>query len=295
VVRVAGLAYLAYMMVSDGPVLFRLVLGATALVIVLTCHRRPVFALFASPFLVQLLVYDRQRVLSPAVTGHTVDVTGPLNWELAWFGVPGPHGPVTPAEWFQSHTSPVLDVLCGFVYLGFMAGFVLIAAWWTFKEKRSQAWVVMWALLSLHVIGYTIHMLHPTAPPWYVLEYGTGPAVLDAPPHAAGGLRLDRLLGVSWFSGQYKASSSVFGALPSLHVGQTFLVALFAWRFRSLRVVTSVFFGLVLLSSVYLNHHYLVDGLTGMAAAGVVFAATVHISRWSARRRAPVSGPASTS
>ncbi|MFI6096335.1 phosphatase PAP2 family protein [Lentzea sp. NPDC051213] len=292
-VRVAGVAYLGFMVFSSGPLLFRVVLGAVAAVVVLTCHRWQAFALFASPFLIQLLVYDRQRVLSPAVTGRTVDVTGPRDWELAWFGIPAGQGEVTPPEWFQSHTSPVLDVVCGLTYLGFMYGFVLLAAWWRFREKRTDAQVVMWSLLALHLIGYTLHFLHPTAPPWYVMDYGTGPAVLTAPPDAAGGLRFDELLGVHWFSGQYRASSSVFGALPSLHVGQTFLAALFATQYRSLRVLAWSFFGLVLLASVYLNHHYVVDGIAGMAIAGLVFAAVVYLTRL--RRRAPASGPASTS
>lgn len=279
VTRVAGLAYLGFLLVSDAPLVFRLVLAVAATVVVATCHRWRAFALFAAPFLIQLLVYDRQRMLSPAVTGMTIDVTGPRDWELAWFGIRTAHGLVTPAEWFQTHTTPVLDVVCGLVYLGFMLGFVVLAAWWRFGERRTEAQVVMWALLTLHLIGYTVHLLHPTAPPWYVDAYGTGPAIATAPPEAAGGLRFDHALGVSWYASQYGDSSSVFGALPSLHVGQTFLAVLFAWRFRSLRVVATAFLGLVLLSSVYLNHHYVVDGLAGMLIAGMVFAATVYLPR----------------
>jgi membrane-associated phospholipid phosphatase len=47
------------------------------------------------------------------------------------------------------------------------------------------------------------------------------------------------------------------------------------------------------LASVYLNHHYIVDGIAGMAIAGLVFAVTGYFSRW--RRRARACGPASTS
>ncbi|HKS49205.1 MAG TPA: phosphatase PAP2 family protein [Amycolatopsis sp.] len=45
------------------------------------------------------------------------------------------------------------------------------------------------------------------------------------------------------------------------------------------RVVAWSFFGLVLLASVYLDHHYVVDGIAGMAIAGVIFTATVYLSR----------------
>jgi hypothetical protein len=284
--------YIGYLVVSDGPPFFRLVLGGAAAVVVVTCHRWRAFALFASPLLIQFLVYDRQRLFPPSVTGMRIDVTGPRDWELAWFGVRTADGLVTPAEWFQHHTSAVLDAVCGLVYLGFMAGFIVLAAWWRFGERRVEAQVITWALLALHLIGYTIHLLHPTAPPWYVERYGTGPAVVTAPPEAAGGLRFDQLLGVPWFSSQYRDSSSVFGALPSLHVGQTFLAALFAWRYRSLRIVTTAFFGLVLLASVYLDHHYLVDGIVGMAIAGLVFAATVHVLRRTGAGAARTGGPA---
>ena len=290
ITRIAGVAYLGYLLVADAPLVFRLVLAVAAAVVVTTCHRWRAFALFAAPFLIQLLVYDRQRLFSPALTGMTIDVTGPRNWELAWFGIPTAHGLVTPAEWFQTRTTPLLDIVCGLVYLGFMLGFVVLAAWWRFGERRTEAQVIMWALLTLHLIGYAIHLLHPTAPPWYVDAYGTGPAIATAPPEAAGGLRFDHALGVSWYASQYGDSSSVFGALPSLHVGQTFLAVLFAWRYRSLRVVATAFFGLVLFSSVYLNHHYVVDGLAGMFIAGLVFAAAMYFLRRTAARGSP--GPA---
>jgi hypothetical protein len=292
VTRVVGVAYIGCVLVSNGPLVLRLVLAAVATVVVVTCHRWRPFALFAAPFLIQILVYDRQRLLSPAAQGVRIDVTGPRDWELAWFGVRTVHGLVTPAEWFQSHTSPVLDVVCGLAYLGFMIGFIALAAWWRFGERRAEAQVIMWALLALHLIGYTIHFVHPTAPPWYVADYGTGPAVVTAPPDAAGGLRFDQVVGISWFSSQYAVSSSVFGALPSLHVGQTFLAVLFAWRYRSLRVVVTAFFGLVFLASVYLNHHYVVDGIAGMAIAGLVFAATVYVLRRTATSVSRPGGPA---
>lgn len=277
--RIAGLAYILYVLTSPGPVFFRLVLAGAAIVVVLTVHCWRAFALFATPFLIQLLVYDRLRLLSPSATGARIDVTGPRDWELDWFGVRTAQGLITPSEWLQRHTTPVLDIVCGVTYLGFMAGFLVLAAWWRFAERRAEATAIMWALLALHLLGYAIHVLHPTAPPWYVAQYGTGQAIPDAPPDAAGGLRFDRLLGVSVFSSQYGGSSSVFGAFPSLHVGQTFLAALFAWNYRSLRIVATVFFGLVFLSSVYLDHHYIVDGIAGAALAALVFAGTALIQR----------------
>jgi membrane-associated phospholipid phosphatase len=64
----------------------------------------------------------------------------------------------------------------------------------------------------------------------------------------------------------------VFGAMPSLHVGQTFLAVLFAWR-SARCAVSRRRSGLVCFASVYLNHHYVIDGLAGMALALGVWAA----------------------
>ncbi len=112
-------------------------------------------------------------------------------------------------------------------------------------------------------------------------HYGLGPAILSAAPEAAGAARFDALLGVRWFAGYYGRNANVFGAIPSLHVGQTFLAVLYAWQFRSLRGFTTGFWLLVFFASVYLNHHYVIDGLVGM-----VFALGVWVGvRWWARRR----------
>jgi membrane-associated phospholipid phosphatase len=131
----------------------------------------------------------------------------------------------------------------------------------------------MWAMLWLNLAGYATYLIYPAAPPWYVDHYGLGPAILSAAPEAAGTLRFDALLGVHWFAVYYARNANVFGAMPSLHVGQTFLAVLFAWQFRSLRIVATGFWLLVFFASVYMNHHYIVDGLAGMVFAAGVWAA----------------------
>ena len=55
---------------------------------------------------------------------------------------------------------------------------------------------------------------------------------------------------------------------------------LFAWQFRSLRITATVYWLLMTFSSVYLNHHYLVDGIVGM-----VFALLAWLAVWPQVRR----------
>lgn len=228
---------------------------------------------FLLPLLIMLVVYDAQKYWAGALRAQ-VRVAEPYELERAWFGVELNGVKTTLAAWWQVHTHAVLDLVCGVAYLVFVPVFLAVAAWWRFGEKRARAEDVMWAMLWLNLAAYVVWLLYPAAPPWYVDRHGLGPAVLNALPEAGGAARFDALLGVTWFAEYYGRNANVFGAIPSLHVGQTFLGVLFAWRFRSLRVVTAGFWLLTLFASVYLNHHYLVDGLAGMALAVAAWAAT---------------------
>lgn len=258
-------------------------LAAGGLAAWLTRGRWRVIAAFVAPLLIMIAVYDAQRYWAGAWRGP-VRVTEPRAWELAWFGIGAGDTKVTPAAWWQTHTHPVLDVACGAAYLLFVPAFIAFAAWWRFRERRPEAQDVMWTMLWLNVAAYVTYLAYPAAPPWYVDRHGLGPAVLNAAPESGGAARFDALLGVSWFANFYGRSANVFGAIPSLHVGQTFLAVLFAWRFRSLRAVATGFWLLVAFGSVYLNHHYVVDGVIGMAFASAAFIALLW---W--RRARPVS------
>ncbi len=228
-------------------------------------------AWFFIPLLIMGAVYDAQRYWADSLRGP-IRVREPLAWELAWFGIDTAEGSVTPAHWWKSRSRPVFDAIAGAGYLLFIPAFLGCAAWWRFKERRLDGQQVMWALLALNLAGYATYLIYPAAPPWYVDSYGLGPAKLDALPDPAGTVRFDALFGVTWFAEYYSRNANVFGAIPSLHVGQTFLAVLFALRFRSLRVVTGSVWLVVTFGSVYFNHHYLVDGLVGMAFAVAAYA-----------------------
>jgi membrane-associated phospholipid phosphatase len=221
---------------------------------------------FLFPLLIMAVAYDAQRYWADSLRAP-VRVSEPRAWELSWFGIRGPGGLQTPAQWCQSHTRPYLDAVAGVAYLLFIPMYLGYAAWWRFVERRPGALLAMWAMLWLNLFAYATYLAYPAAPPWYVDHYGLGPAVLQAPPEAAGAARFDALFHVAWFAGIYGRNANVFGAIPSLHVGQSFLAVLFAWRFRSLRCLTLAFCLLVTFSSVYLNHHYLVDGVVGIVFA----------------------------
>ena len=222
--------------------------------------------LFFLPVIIVGSVYDAQRYWADGLRA-VVRVAEPHFWELNWFGIMDGGHEMTPAAWWQTRTHAAWDLICGAAYLLFIPVFFVTAGWWRFKERQPGSELVMWAMLCLNLAGYAAFLIYPAAPPWYVDHYGLGPAILSAAPEAAGAARFDALLGVDWFAGYYGRNANVFGAIPSLHVGQTFLSVLYAWQFRSLRLLITGFWLLVFFASVYLNHHYVVDGLVGMVFA----------------------------
>ena len=82
-------------------------------------------------------------------------------------------------------------------------------------------------------------------------------------------MRVDAMLGISYFHAMYSKASSVFGAVPSLHCAYPLLVVLEGWRSfgTRLRVLSVSYWLLMIFASVYLDHHWLIDGILGSAYA----------------------------
>jgi len=103
-----------------------------------------------------------------------------------------------------------------------------------------------------------------------VTAYGFGPARLDVHSAAAAASRFDQLLGTHFFDQIYGRGIDVYGAYPSLHVAYPLLAVWATFRARELRwarVPAICFFLLMCLSAVYLQHHYVIDVLLGIAYA----------------------------
>ncbi|OLD07968.1 MAG: hypothetical protein AUI90_08160 [Deltaproteobacteria bacterium 13_1_40CM_3_69_14] len=131
------------------------------------------------------------------------------------------------------------------------------------------------AFLVVNLLGFATYFIFPVAPPWYVTEYGLGPARLDVHPAAAAASRFDLLLGTHFFDGIYGRGIDVYGAYPSLHVAYPLLVVWAAFRTAELRWARAPaigFFLLMCLSAVYLQHHYVIDVLLGIAYASATLA-----------------------
>ncbi len=252
----------------------------------LTGARTRRFANMATPFLLVGILYDQilPHLFQFRPEPHVSDL---YHFEQKLFGIHTAGGGVLiPSEWFERHTWAWLDVATGFGYMTYMFESFVVAAWMFFKDEEQTA-KLGWAFLIVNILGFASWIFWPAAPPWYVAEYGLGPARMDAIPSAAGCARFDAFFGINYFSGFYQRSHNVYGAMPSLHVAYPFVVMLAVWNMpqRWVRSACVAFFVLVTFAAVYLSHHYIVDAIAGIAVAVVAYGLMLWIRGAVVRRR----------
>jgi hypothetical protein len=234
------------------------------------------------PFVLTGVVFDSMRYFYWQGIEGRVHVAEPYLLERAWFGVGGR----TLNEIFLEHHWPALDLACGFAYLVYVAEYILLALVLFFRGRFDRATTFARCFLVVNVMGFVTYFVYPAAPPWYVTQYGLGPARMDVQPDAAAAQRFDALLGTHFFDEMYGRGVDVFGAFPSLHVAYPFIAVLLAFRVAELRwarVPSVLFFLLMCLSAVYLQHHYVIDAVLGILYASVALAA---VTVWERRRAA---------
>lgn len=225
------------------------------------------FTALFSPVMLTGISYEYFRLLKGIrLEIHVADL---YQAELAWFGVGQGEGRQVLADWFLAYTHPALDLICGLAYILYLfipMGFAILLF---FVDEERMLHVGL-AFLITNLIGMAIYVLYPAAPPWYVAEYGLGPARMDVLPNAAGTVRFDQLLGIDYFTTFYARSANVFGAMPSLHVGypMSTAVALAALGKRWWLPVVA-FVVLVGFAAVYLQHHYVWDVVVGIAVGAL--------------------------
>lgn len=226
------------------------------------------FGAHALPFALVSVVYPALGLLMPyRGEVHTGDL---YDLEAQLFTVPTSSGPRVLSELVAAAPHAVLDVISGVTYLLFLVVTFGLAAP-MYLRSRPKMLELSLGFLLVNAIGWSVWLLYPAAPPWYIDVYGKGPAVLSAASNAAGLLRLDALLGIPLTETIYSKSTNVFGAMPSLHVAYATLVACVAYPLRgAYRAGTLAFAISMAFSAVYLRHHYILDVLAGVALAVAV-------------------------
>ena len=270
-----GLTYIAVIAASGGLRSDHVWIGLLGLVDLYNPTTQ-VFLRYFFPFILTGVVYDSMRYYYWAgVLGH-IHVAEPYYRDLKYFGIQS----LTPNEFFQRHHWLALDLLCGFAYLVFVGEYLLTAFVLFFKRRFALLSLFGWSFFTVNFFGFLTYFVYPAAPPWYVSQYGLGPPRTDVHAQAAAATRFDQFFGTHFFDQIYGRGIDVYGAYPSLHVAYPFLVMLATFRLTTrvrARIPTVMFYLLMCLSAVYLQHHYIVDILLGTIYA---FLTWVILSRY---------------
>jgi len=219
------------------------------------------------------LLYDSMKHVTPFF--HSINpprVEDIYRLEQFLFGIEMPDGRlITPPEYFIGRYQIALDLPCAFAYCFYMYESFLLA-FYLFAKNQLMLRRFTWAFFVTNLLGMVTYYVFPAAPPWYVVEHGLGPAILDAAASPARLGVVDTYLGIQYFEGFYARSSNVFGALPSLHAAYPIIAWLHTrksfprmhWLFLAFALLTGF-------AAVYLLHHYLIDVLLGALYALVAY------------------------
>lgn len=208
--------------------------------------------------------YETVRVLRPVfVTEDRVFACQLHDIDAALFGF---GSGLAPADVFAIHHSVAADLVFALPYTVFWA-VVMAYCGVLFLISRGRLRRYLWTLALMHLAAFVVWMVLPAAPPWYVRTVGC--AIDNAvPPQAAALARLDALFGITYFEAFYSRAPTVFGAFPSLHVSFPAVAMVTGWRWfgpvgRAVSVALTLW---MVAASVYLDHHWLVDGLATLIA-----------------------------
>lgn len=227
-----------------------------------------------------LVVYFFSRGLTDEL-GLPVHWTMPIRFD-EWLG-----GGTTPTELLQaawcgdpcSSTGEPrwYDVLLSTVYAShFLVGLSLAAVLWMRNRGEWVRW--MRRYLGINFAALVVYVVYPMAPPWMASQEGLIGEVTRITSRGW------RELGVERIDLILHGVGNPVAAMPSLHAGIAFLVALYGvQRLASpLRWLLVVYPLAMCVALVYFAEHYVIDLVAGAALAGLVLVVS---QRWEDRRR----------
>ncbi len=225
------------------------------------------FLIDVAPYVLFVIGYDLVKyVIDATITPGRVITCGLRALELSWFSVaPG----MTPQDYFTRHPVMALDLLFAVPYgVFFVVAFVY--AGFLFVKDRPRMRFFLWSFATANFISFACWVIFPAAPPWYVRAHGCV-ADLTVAPSAAALVRVDGYIGIPYFQSFYARASQVFGALPSMHCAYPALGLLTSWRVTrwNTRWIHLLYTLTMFSASVYLDHHWIIDGLAGWTIAVV--------------------------
>ena len=151
----------------------------------------------------------------------------------------------------------------------------------------------MTALLLIESVGPLTYLIAPAVGP-FIYQHGINPLATAAELRMYNVYELARIGGAAWikeYGGQFFADP--LAAMPSLHVGASFIIAYYAVRARLWVAPLTIFaFCWIFVESVAARWHYLVDLPAGILLALAVIAVTNYLYRRPSAEKRSADQPA---
>lgn len=165
-----------------------------------------------------------------------------------------------PTVWIEKYYTPFWTDFFSLAYMNYFFITIALTVWLLVEGRREDMRTALFGTVLCFYFGYILYVVFPAAPPRLVLA----------------GQWTKPLVG-SWFTqAQQKlveiSPTSSRGAFPSLHCAITFVTLLYAWRLKRVLFWIILVPGISLvIATVYLRHHYVVDIYAGFALATFVY------------------------
>lgn len=180
----------------------------------------------------------------------------------------------------------LLDFLAAFVYLiHFAFAWVFALFLYAYSRNRKtpeghpvvEPWTFLLTMGILNMIAVATQISWPTAPPWYVNQYGEfQEANYEISGDAAGLTRVDQMIHFGLFKRLYGQSPIVFGSFPSLHAAWPIVISIFSPKHVAVKTVGYFYVATVWWAAVYLEHHYFVDLIGGAVFTAFSYMVATH-------------------
>ena len=179
--------------------------------------------------------------------------------------------------WHRSGVTPWDDLLTLVYWMHSYAPVLLGMALWRWRRWLFRPFVV--TVLVGGGIAAVVYVVFPETPPWLAAIRGQMP-----PVHRVAG---DVMAQSHWmYSPWYGTGARPEGAMPSMHVADSLVVAFWAIRAFAWRGAAVALYPLAMTTAViYLGEHYAIDAIGGVVVDAVSITAAVVVER-ALRRRA---------
>ncbi len=216
-----------------------------------------------APFIFAIAIYTNLHDTIHFVNPN--DVHFQLNAIDEWmFGV-------SPTVWAEKFYSPQLTDWLSFAYMNYFWITVILVMYMYYKGEEREFRTVMLTMMLCYYGGYMLYILLPAAPPRLALADMYSINIFKGTSLISDSAR--KVVNIS--------ASSARGAFPSLHCTITFLTLGMAWRFHKILFWIFLPIGISLIvATVYLRHHYIVDIYAGLFLCMAVWWLTPKIDTW---------------